>query len=186
MRWFSKPEWNFILVAALGGALAVPFIPLLNNVVKQTIPIIPAPLFWFSGAFMGVTVGLVTWRVMMAGIVVASEEGLTLIRYERNLLLPWTELDCVQLDAFENRSKAKLIMRDSTEHSWNFLRTPKDDFLRMQRKIADPILMHPVEERRAAAAKVLDEHGRDDLILIILRVYAGLVGFMGVTLSCML
>lgn len=185
MRWTTRPEWAPILVAALAGALAVPFVPLLNALLARTLLFVPTPVFALTGLAMGALAGLATWRLMMAGFVQLDARGITLVRYERNLFLPWTDLDAIEVDKGKE-GKATFVLRDGSRHEWGFVRTPRADFLRMRTRLADPVLVLPPEQREAAARELLEEHARDDLVLVILRVYAGLIGFMGVTLSCVL
>ncbi|TNE91923.1 MAG: hypothetical protein EP330_03710 [Deltaproteobacteria bacterium] len=186
MRWISKPEWGPILVVALAGALAVPFIPFVNLTAKSLLLFLPTSMFYFTGVAMSAVLALATWRLMMAGFIIADEKGIVLVKVEKNELLPWNELDIVGFEGPGKDAKGRFTFVSGEQRSYAFLRTPRNEFMRLRTKIADPILMLPPEERASAAKQVIEENARDDLILIILRVYAGLLGFMGVMLACLL
>lgn len=186
MRWTSKPMWAPILLIALAGALAVPFVPFANLILRRILVFIPTPMFYISGTAMGVLVGLITWRLFFAGFVQCTRRGLRIRRYQPDLLLPWTELDTVDEDGVKGDRKARFTMRDGTQHIVSYVRFPREDAHRMRRLIVDPILILPVNERLAAVEQILEKKSRDELILTILQVYAVLLGGVAVVLSWVL
>lgn len=186
MRWTTRPEWGPILMGALAGALAVPFIPFMNYLLKNTLLFMPMACVALNGMILSVALGLITWRLMMAGFVEVNAKGVVLVRYQSNELLRWETLDRVEFAGPGKNAKARFVTKDKQVVTWGFMRTPRQDFIRMRHKIVDPILELPADERGPRAVAVLEEQGRDDLIQTIIRVYAILLAFVGVSLACLL
>lgn len=187
MRWTSKPEWPPILVAALGGAIAVPFAPFVNATLKHMLVFVPTPIFYLLGIAMGAAISAVTWRIMMAGLIQLTEQGVTLYRYERTVSLPWSTIEEIDEQKQANGNwKARITTTGGTAHMMAFQRLPRADFQRMRRRITIPVLEAPKDQRLAIAKDRLAENKRDDLILTILRMYAVLIGVVAALLSWIL
>jgi hypothetical protein len=186
MRWITRPEWGPILLGALAGALAVPFIPFVIHMLRSTLLFLPLFCIGINGLFLAAAIGLVTWRLMMAGFIEVNERGLVLVGYQRNEKVPWEQLSKVDFAGPGKKAKARFYLTDKRVIHWGFIRTPRQDFIRMQQRFLDPILSLAPGERRALATALLEEHARDDLVQTVIRVYAGLLVFVGISLACLL